>query len=385
MPPKELKSELAQFLDSLAREGASPDEAIESSLADIVDNFIPRLHEQSEKFLPNPALLIENVNPVQRELVVNWLIQACDIMHFSEHVLYSTVLTLDRYCAASPGPIPLDMMQKVLMATICTVLKMCVADEIGMPLKTVLPHLCRQQVSFTEILHMEHRVLERLRFEVSAPSAYEFLDVLSVRLQEPWKSETGTPARCLADFLLQLSFFDAYLHYSNPHVILAAAALYVALRSLAASPCLFGILLKDMAMACPELTGQQKRLASCANALHALWVEHAQSNGAKAPFLQAKFSRPSYHSVALLGPPGNVTPSECSPSRWGVASSSPLKATSPMTVSSPSRRRQCSPLTRTWREADRRRPASADGRRRCAPPVGPIRAPSDCTVAVQSV
>lgn len=347
-------SELAQYLDRLRN--ASPEEAIDATLSDIVDRSFARLHEKSVRGLPDAKGLLANVSAMQRELVVNWLIQACDIMHFSDSVLYSTVLTLDRYCSVVGKPIPMDMMQKVLMATVCTVLKMSVADDIGMPLKTILPHLCRHQVSLPEILHMEQRVLITLGFEVSTPSALEFLDILSVRL-EPG----GVALHSLANFLLQLSLLDAQFHYMYPHLILAAAALFVALRSLAASPRLFGVLLKDLALACPGIRSPQKRLASCASGLHSLWVEHARSNGTRAPYLLAKFSSSRYHQVATLSPPSSLGPLSVPCTEEHPQRRCSHDGTSAIVTA---RQRRCSPMPRTWREVDMRRATSADGARR---------------------
>jgi hypothetical protein len=198
---------------------------------------------------------------------------------------------------------------------------------------------------------MEQKVLVTLGFQVSTPSALEFLDVLSVRL-EPG----GAKLQCLANFLLQLTLLDANMHYMYPHLILAAASLYVALRSLAASPHLFGILLQDMSSACPNMRAPHKHLASCANGLHSLWVEHANSHGTRSPYLLAKFSGSRYHAVALLGPPTSVGP---------VSGPCTLEEhPQPCGALNSSRHRRFSPMARTWREIDKRRAISVDGARR---------------------
>eukprot|EP00747_Dinoflagellata_sp_TGD_P169073 gnl/TRDRNA2_/TRDRNA2_197030_c0_seq1.p1 gnl/TRDRNA2_/TRDRNA2_197030_c0~~gnl/TRDRNA2_/TRDRNA2_197030_c0_seq1.p1 ORF type:complete len:746 (+),score=100.80 gnl/TRDRNA2_/TRDRNA2_197030_c0_seq1:1-2238(+) len=284
--------------------GGSPEDVINAVLGDLVDGVLQSSHRQSKRHLPDADELLSRLGASQRDSILNWLIQACDIMRFHEAVLYSTVLTLDRYCAASEEPLPMERMQKVLMAVICTVLKtIAVSDEVQMPLHDLLLHLCRRQVPFEEILAMEHRVLQTLQFEVTVPSALDFLDALSAPLTEVGEPADSSPSWCLANFLLQLSLFNAQLHYRHPHAILAASSIYVALCSLQATPALVHALLQDVAAVCPEVPDVQSSIAACALDLHGLWLEFAATQGNRVPCWLRKFSNARLQTVALLNPP----------------------------------------------------------------------------------
>mmetsp|Transcript_25527 Transcript_25527/g.48284 ORF Transcript_25527/g.48284 Transcript_25527/m.48284 type:complete len:606 (+) Transcript_25527:138-1955(+) len=306
---KKMSSVAAYFEASRKRSSRhNSEEEIDVVLGDLVDSVLLACHCESQRNLPTEVDLHARLSSAQRESILIWLVQACDIMRFHEAVLYSTVLTLDRYCAAAREPLPMDRMQKVLMAVICTVLKTCaVADEVCMPLRDLLVHLCRRQVQFEDILMMEHQVLRTLQFRVSATSPLDFLDALCVPLLAGEPAE-GSPGRCLANFLLQLSLFNAPLHYRRAHAILAAAALYVALCTLQMAPALVVALLKDVTMTCSEIMDVCNQVGACAAELHAMWIDFASVQGTKVPCLLRKFASRHLHEALLLNPPPNSLP-----------------------------------------------------------------------------
>lgn len=318
--PREKMSSVALHYEFMKQQSHrySPEDQIDLVLGELVDSFLLSCHLESQRHLPSAADLHARLSSVQRESILVWLVQACDIMRFHEAVLYSTVLILDRYCAASLEPLPMDRMQKVLMAVICTVLKtVAVADEICMPLRDLLVHLCRRQVMFEEILAMEHQVLNALRFQVSTPSALDFLDGLCVPLLAG-ESPEGSPIRCLANFLLQLSLFNAPLHYRRPHAILAAGAIYVAICSFQASGVWLCSLLNDVSTACPEIVDVCSEVVACAGELHAMWLSFASVPGTQVPCVLQKFAARRLHEAVLLNPMPNglLTPA-------AIASSQP--------------------------------------------------------------
>ncbi|CAE8643848.1 unnamed protein product [Polarella glacialis] len=292
-----------------------PEEDIDSVLAELVDSFLRSSHISSQKSLPCPRILAAKLQGIEREAVLHWLVQACDIMSFHESVLYSTVLLLDRYCATEGVHLSMDRIQKVLMAVLCTVMKViAVQDELiyddgsrdefqysgPLPLRDVFTHLCYAQVPFEEILRVEYEVLRALQFNVSAPSVLEFLDVLSAPLTSPSDPPDSCTPCSLASFMLQLSLFNVSIHYQHPHVILAASALYVALVSLRASPDLIEALMTGVTAACPEVSDVTSRIGSCACQLHGLWLDFAASGGAAVPSLMKKYGNGRRLSKELL-------------------------------------------------------------------------------------
>lgn len=279
-------------------------------LDELVDSVLRSCHRESRRFVPDVAVLNARLRSADRESVLGWLVQACDVMRFHDSVFFSTVLLLDRYCALQGEPMQMERMRKVLMAVICTVLKACAVKDdpcFSTPMRDLLLHLCRQQVPFKEILAMEYQVLRALNYDVSAPSPLDFLEALAVPLAAGPAEQAmdRCPLRRLAGFLLQLSLFDARLSYRYPHLVLAAAALYLALCALRAAPRLFRALLEDVGLAAEGAAGAPpaRLVAECAAEVHARWAEFAASRGERAASLMGKFADRSIPAAVLLAPP----------------------------------------------------------------------------------
>lgn len=309
-PPEALSIMAALYRSRCSTTSLCPEEDIDGVLADLVDSFLHASHSVSVQQLPEPKHLASKILGIEREAVLHWLVQACDIMNFHENILYTTVLILDRYCVADGVMLSMDRIQKILMAALCTVIKVCaVQDELGFDdpydrsLREILAHLCHGQVSFTDILHAEYEVLRALDFKVSTPSALDFLDVLSTPLSSPSESLDTCVPRSLADFLLQLSLFNISIHYQYPHVILAAAALYVALVSLGASPELIQSLLAGVTSTGLDMQDATVRIGECAYQLHGLWIDFAHSKGTTVPSLMKKLCRGKWNQEMFLQPP----------------------------------------------------------------------------------
>jgi len=304
---------MARFLTQ-KREHASgrPEEDIEAVLDDYADDFLRASHEESQRHIPSVETISASIQESDRESILNWLVQTCEIMRFHETVLYTSILTLDRYSALSRSTLQMETIQRVLMAVMCTALKTCAAQDHfcgAMPIRELLGHLFRQQANLAEIFATERQVLRVLDFAVTAPSVLDFLDVLSSPLAAP-PVAGGKPMvvasvyRSLANFLLQLSLFNVTVHYGHPHVILAASAVYVALCTLQASPfAALRNLLGDVSVACPDMKDIADQVATCTFELHGLWVAFAMSHGATPTSILRKFAGVRLHNQLILSPP----------------------------------------------------------------------------------
>lgn len=333
-PPR--SSQLASLFEAF-RFSPVPDDRVETVLADLADEVLAVSHKESQRHLPKTEDLLARLGNVQREPILDWLVQSCDIMRLPDAIVYSTVLTLDRYCAACKEPVAMESMQKVLMAVICTSLKTCVvSDEVYMPLRDLLLHLCRGQVRFEEILVMEHRVLQTLQFKgLFAPTALEFLEAFKTPLTHCFGDAIdATCAFDLANFLMQLSFFNATLHYGYAHSVLAASALYVALCHLQASPVIVQNLLTNVSAVCSDISDVPACVLTCATQLHALWLDFVAVQGNRVPCLLRKFtSSTRLHMTVLLCPPAALIPARCAAEeswqQWGstsIVADSPTKS-----------------------------------------------------------
>jgi hypothetical protein len=229
-------------------------------------------------------------------------------------MLFAAVVLLDRYLAKAPGPIALAALQRVLMAAVCTVLKLSVVDEISQPLRAVISRLCRDQLKYREILWTELAVLQTLGFEVTAPTALDFADTLCTRQirVDGTRSNEDMKVYQLVKFLLELSLFDVQLHYRYPHVVLAAAAVYIGLWTLSAPATAFEALLEDLVMHSNEFAAPYRVLMQCVSSLHITWCMYAASQDTEqdvCPHLKWKFSQQCRLEVARIEAPVGPPPS----------------------------------------------------------------------------
>lgn len=304
---------LSRFFSSL-RGLPSPEARTDATLADVVDSASRSLHQTSQRHRPSPQALLEGQAPASRQETLVWLVQAFDVMHFTDNLLFDTQLLLDRYYSSLPKEdIVGGASQRKLLAAVCMALKTGSPVDTQMPLRQVVMHLGRDQVPFEEVMTAELSMLKKLRFVVGTPTAKDFLEALSTRLNGD--RVTGA-CRSLADFLLQLTLVDATLHYRYAHAALAAATMVLALQATRAPPVAYVAVLEDLALHCPEAASPHGLLMQCVSAVHLLWTRsvgtsHLEQN-LYSRHLCAKFARPGNHQVSTLVPP-QLPPSSLPP------------------------------------------------------------------------
>mmetsp|Transcript_102495 Transcript_102495/g.182095 ORF Transcript_102495/g.182095 Transcript_102495/m.182095 type:complete len:542 (-) Transcript_102495:158-1783(-) len=321
-------SSLARFFAS-QRHLPSGEDRAQATLADHVESVSRALHQSSQRHKPCAQQLMEGLPQADRQETLVWLVQAFDVMGFSDSLLFETALVLDRYYAALPKEdLKIGESQRKLLAAVCISLKTCsAADAPPLPLRQVVARLGHDQVPFDDVMVAELSMLKKLRFDVSTPTARDFLEALSVRLHRPSDS-----CRNLAEFLLQLSFHDLHLHYRYPHAVLAASALILALATTRAPAATHTVLLEDLVLHCPEAIagGQNSMMAQCTAELHGLWLRaHSNTEGNQyVHHVRVKFARPTYQAVSSIQPP-TIAPAVMPSSQRTGASQVPAPTVSP--------------------------------------------------------
>jgi len=318
-PDKNCPSTLSRFFAQRI-DCPSPEARTDATLADVVDSALRSLHQVSQRHKPSAQLLSEGFAPASRQEMLVWLVQAFDVMHFSDNLLFDTALLLDRYYASQPPPEDgVGGAQRKLLAAVCTSLKTgAPVEPLQLPLRQVVTHLGRDQVPFDAVLVAELAMLRQLRFQVATPTAKDFLEALTTRLSPDM---VATASNSLADFLLQLTLMDAALHYRHPHAILAASALVLALYTTKAPAISYSVVLEDLALHCPDAVNHQCTLVQCIGTLHALWVQSVQAGPTQQTYarvLCGKFARQSFHSASSVPPP-QFPPNTVPPTQgWGL-------------------------------------------------------------------
>jgi len=295
---------LARHLVTLR--GMTPERRTDAALADLAEQVSRSLHQVAERHKPNPRNLLEGLPPADRQETLVWLVQAYDVMNFTDGALFDTALLLDRYYAAQPREDSRGgSSQRKLLAAVCMALKTG-SEDTQLPVRQVVAHLGRDQVPFDEVLAAELAMLKKLKFFVGTPTARDFLEALSTRLH----GDRGTHGVCanLAEFLLQLTLCNADLHYKYAHAVLAAGCLALALFATSAPPSAYVVLLEDLALHCPESASPHGMLVLACADLHQLWIQSVswseqQNARSFARNVCTKFSHASRQSVSNLPVP----------------------------------------------------------------------------------
>lgn len=294
---------LACFLSSL-RDLPSVEARADASLADVVDSAMRSLHETSQKHKPSVQMLLEGQREADRQETLLWLVQAFEVMQFTDNALFDTALLLDRYYACLPfEETRVGASHRKLLAAVCMALKTGSHEDTQLSLKQIVNYLGRGQVPFGEVLAAELAMLRKLKWMVGTPTARDFLEGLKTRQRTCDRSCSS-----LADFLLQLTLVDAHLHYRYPHAVLAAACMSLALYATRASRPSYEVLLEDLALHFPDYSAAPfAQLVPCCAEIHSIWVQAV--SGQELPsrpyhkHVCTKFARASHHAVSSLTPP----------------------------------------------------------------------------------
>lgn len=242
---------LEWVLESWLASQSDIDSETNAALHDLAPSVLQSLHAHSERHRPKASDIMRRLGPEEREQAIMWLFQVCNAVGIQDSVLYLTVLLLDRYCAAAKSSLDLGRLHMLIIAMVGISLKMngAVDEHSKTPkLQDLLEHLGRPCHTLTEIFKAEHEVLKALRFEVSMPTAAEFLDAYALPFTTASEPDGTSPVHCLARFLLQMSLLDMQMQYRYPHAVLAAGAMYVALWCTQVGPEHFLALLNNVAV-----------------------------------------------------------------------------------------------------------------------------------------
>jgi len=294
-------SGIAEHLEA-QRESTNPGQALLASLADVVDSVMQVEHSQSKRHRPSASDVLMAMSARRRAQLITWMAQAFEALQFDDMILHSTVLTLDRYYAGRSTPIEDSLLQTVLLAAVCTELKMASSEDFPPGhWQRVVAHLCQGRVSLAAILRTEREVLCRLGFVVGVPTSLTFLRGLALRLRDATAQAEVAQWLTTAVSLLELSLLDTEIQYGHSHAALAAGALSAALRVCGAPSQRREELLEDLMAYCPGLCRAEDEVAICEEALLKLWIKCADGSSCWSEFyprLQAKFPHRRHEQIS---------------------------------------------------------------------------------------
>uniref|UniRef100_UPI0037E8A454 cyclin-P n=1 Tax=Semicossyphus pulcher TaxID=241346 RepID=UPI0037E8A454 len=176
------------------------------------DMFLEMMRTQTQNSLPN-ADLLRHFTDATRAVLVDWLIQVHEMMHFQEETLYLTIHLLSR----SMRQIKVTTANLQLLGMVCLFVA-AKKEECLLPEVSALCYLMDHTYTKHQLLRMERKVLCGLKFDLSYCSPLHFLVLLA------------SVARCsakvvwMARYLLELSLLEGHCVVFLP-VQLAGAAL----------------------------------------------------------------------------------------------------------------------------------------------------------------
>lgn len=298
-------SGIANHLDS-QKGAANPDEALAASVADIADSIMQVEHAKSERHRPCPHNISCAITRKRRADLVSWMVQAFETLQFSDEILHSTVLTLDRYYARKRTAIPESQLQKVLLAAVCTEMKL--ASSIEFPRghwQRIIAHLCQGRLSVPCILREEAEMLESLDFVVGVPTALVFMQGLSMRVEDGMATIEARQLMSSALFFLELALADPEVMYDYSQAVLAAAAVSAAIRACGAPEVKHEQVLEGLSAYCPSYTYSDDLVAACEEDLLTLWLRCSKNENDLGDFyarLESKFRNRAGHAISNVSP-----------------------------------------------------------------------------------
>lgn len=213
-----------------------------------------------------------------RAILIDWLVGQHSAFKFSPETLFVCVSLLDRFLALEPLP-----KSKIQLLGLAALLVACKYEEVQIPSVGHFLELVESGYTASELLGMERRILMRLDFHITWPSAYSFFTRAVSLLQE------DAVTAHLGQYLLELTLVEySFLDFKPSQI--ACSALYLARKLRSRSPLWPETLEK-------QFNYKEIDLQKCGKALFRVW-QSAETYVLQA--LRTKFTSGVYHEVARM-------------------------------------------------------------------------------------
>jgi hypothetical protein len=311
---------------SALSEHTDPAMALESTMAPLIDDVLVAMHVAEKRLRIASSNLEQHVNLEHRRKVVAWLVKAFHVVSFDDQLLYGTVQLADSYLNNCRKFISGSILQSIVMACVCTMLKLATADHRVYSVPDLIEHITHNQITLERVLRVEREVLAGVEFNLSTPTIHQFLESFTLRItidpssgvaraERDWiglatvpvqEAVVGGPAVArpkffhLADFLCQLSLLN---HEMLDHLpsLLAASALILSVWTLRGPSAVKAVLLEDIGTTWHT---QSHQLALCVTALHKEWVMPCDLEASVT--VSEKFAAPERQEVSEIPAPADV-------------------------------------------------------------------------------
>jgi len=176
------------------------------------------------KYLPEVGDYMHKVQrdlvPSHRKIVTDWMLEVTEEQECSPQVFLSAVQYLDRVLAC----LPIKRTQLQLLASACLLLASKLHDPRPMSLLNLVVFTdC--SISVPELQSMEMLVLEKLRWELAAPTSAQLLALLMARMEHLLSSQVLSIVQSHASTFLSLAATEYSFHHVRPSLLVSASIL----------------------------------------------------------------------------------------------------------------------------------------------------------------
>jgi cyclin B len=180
------------------------------------------MRDSEDKYRPSSSYMAKqtDINEKMRAILIDWLIDVHLKFKLLPETLFLTVNIIDRYLEDSQVT-----RQKLQLVGVTAMLIACKYEEIYAPEINDFVYVTDKAYTREEILDMEGKILAKLKFNLTCPSSYRFLE----RYAKVHNVDERTLN--LAKYLIELAMIEyKMLKYSASNT--AVSALYLACKIL---------------------------------------------------------------------------------------------------------------------------------------------------------
>eukprot|EP00249_Psilotum_nudum_P006255 c19588_g2_i2 orf=163-1740(+) len=229
----------------------------------------------------------QDINAGMRGILVDWLVEVAEEYKLVPDTLYLTVSYIDRYLSGNEVT-----RQRLQLLGVSCMLIAAKYEEICAPQVEEFCYITDNTYCREEVLEMERRVLNHLRFELTGPTTKSFLRRFIRAAQAGMKTPT-LQLEFLGNYLAELTLVEySFLKYL-PSMI-ASSAVFMAKVTIDPT-------MKPWNATLQHYTGYRpSELRACAKAIHDL---QRNTKFCTLPAIREKYRQHKFKCVASLPPP----------------------------------------------------------------------------------
>jgi len=184
-------------------------------VTEYVTDIFQYLYAEETFTRPNPYMKDQkDINARMRAILVDWLVEVHMKFRLVPETLYLCINIIDRYC---------NMVQvkrgKLQLVGVTALLIACKYEEIYPPEVRDCVYITDRAYQRQEVLDMEHDMLQKLRFKITVPTAYPFLQ----RFLSLVKASQLT--RVASNYYMERTLQEHELLSFRPSVVCASAVI----------------------------------------------------------------------------------------------------------------------------------------------------------------